>query len=296
VLAAVVSFGVLFPRLNEIKRVFTWEQLKPLLYKSLPYATLGLIMMLYTRLDVLLIKKMAPDGNTENGIYAQSTRLLEAVNMMAVLVSGLLLPMFASIIQQRQSLSPLVKLAMIVVLVPAILGVTCCYVFGDEVMKLLYHETSDYQVSVFKWSISSVLPMCVMYVFGTLLTSRGSIKLLIQCALVAFVFNVLVNSYVIPRYGALGAAMVALGTHSIIALSNTYFALNKLKLNITSIHLLKFPLLGILSYTVVVFFKETGIFSTLSLLGMHLLTGGLLVLLLQMIDPDTLKKALKRIQ
>ncbi|MES2778625.1 MAG: oligosaccharide flippase family protein [Bacteroidota bacterium] len=295
-IAMLVSLGALTPHLKAIQFKMEWEQLKPVFYKSLPYATLALIMMLYTRLDVLLIKKLLPEGDTENGMYAQSTRLLEAVNMMAVLVSGLLLPMFSAIIRKRQSITPLVKLAMMVLLVPAIMGVVFCYVYGSDIMNLLYLDTSDYQTSVFKLCISSVLPMCVMYVFGTLVTAKGKMTVLIRFALVALVFNVAANIYVIPRYGALGAAGVALVTHSIIAVSNTYVALTRLLLSITLVHLVKFPLFGFLCYAALIIFRSQELFSIPVLLTLYVFIGLLLSLVLQIMDRDTLKRAIKRLR
>ena len=294
--AMTVSFVTLLPQLKAVSFFFRWEELKPVFYKSLPYATLALMMMLYNRLDVLFIRKIAFNGNTENGIYAQSTRLLEAVNMMAVLVSGLLLPMFASILKQKQSLTPMVKLAMLVLLVPATLGVMFCYVYSSEIMGLLYHESSEYNVSVFRWCISSVLPMSAMYVFGTLVTARGKLTWLIRSAIVALVFNVVANVIIIPQYGALGAAMVALGTNTIVAVLNIYFALTRISLSINIVHLLKFPILALLSFSLLVFLKGSDFFSTPLLVLVYIVVAAILVLILRIMDMETLKRAFKRLR
>ncbi|MES2558268.1 MAG: oligosaccharide flippase family protein [Bacteroidota bacterium] len=294
--AMIVSFGALLPRLRAIQFTVQWEQVKPVFYKSLPFALLVLLMMLYTRLDILLIKKLAPQGDTENGIYAQSTRLLEAVNMMAVLVSGLLLPMFSSIIKKRQSLTPMVKLAMLVLLIPAIMGVVYCYVYGAELMELLYSENDDYHVSVFRLCISSILPLSVMYVFGTLVTAKGKMEILIRIAFVGLVFNVAANLYVIPRYGAQGAALVALITHSIIAAANTYVALTHLPLSMNVVHLLKFPVFGFLCFAGLLFVKSRELFVTPVLLIGYVFVAGVFTLVLQIMDADTLKRAFKRLR
>jgi O-antigen/teichoic acid export membrane protein len=292
--AMMVSFATLYPRLYSVQFVFRWEQVKPVFYKSLPFATLALMMMLYSRLDVLFIKKLMPAGNRENGIYAQSTRLLEAVNMMAVLVSGLLLPMFSTIIKQKQSLTPLVKLAMVVLLIPAIMGVVYCYVCGDNLMEMLYHENDDYNTAVFRLCISSVLPMCLMYVFGTLVTAKGKMEVLIRTAFVALVFNVGANLYFIPRYGALGAAGVALATHSMMAISNIYTALNRLPLKLNILHLLKFPVFGFLCFVGLLFLRGREMFSTPVLLVLYHAMAAVLMIVLQIMDQDTLKRGFKR--
>ncbi len=294
-MAVMISLFTLMPHLRHISFRIHWQELISVLQKSFPFALLALLMMLYTRSDVLLIKKIFSDGDTENGIYAQSTRLLDAVNMIAVLVSGLLLPMFSSMLKQRQSVTPMVKLAMLVLLVPAIMGVMFCYVFSEQIFTVLYHQHSFYHTRVFLWCISSVLPMCTMYIFGTLLTARGHMLLLIQTAIVALVFNVAANSYLIPEFGARGAAIIALLTHSIVAFSNMYFAITRMSVRISVLHIGKFPLFGVLCLGSLVFLSAN-IPSMLAVMLIYVFLSIGFVVILQIIDRETLKRAVKRLR
>lgn len=292
-IAALVSLGVLYPHLHQIEFSFQLHEIIPVFKKSLPFAVLALLMMLYTRIDVLLIPKLLSDGDLENGIYAQSTRLLEAVNMMAVLVSGLLLPMFSSMFKKREPITPLVKLAMLILWVPAIMGVMFCYVYAADIMDLLYHEKNPYHTGVFIFCISSVLPICVMYIFGTLLTARGKLKVLIQTAALALVFNTLANYWLIPKMGAEGAAIVAVCTHCLVALLNMAVALNQLPVKVDVSHLLKFPLLAALCYGSLFLLNQSEFSFGVNLFG-YLIISGALVLVLQIIDIETLKRSIKR--
>jgi O-antigen/teichoic acid export membrane protein len=293
--AAGTSLVVLYPHLHQIRFSFRPEGVKAIFKNSLPFAVLALLMMLYTRLDVLLIKKLMPEGDVENGIYAQSTRLLDAVNMMAVLVSGLLLPMFSSMLKNRESITPLVKLAMLVLWVPAVTGVVFCYIYGADIMQLLYHETNPYHTAVFKLCITSVLPMCVMYIFGTLLTARGKLKVLIQTSLLALALNAMGNFWFIPRMGAGGAAIVGICTHGLVAVLNMVVVIRQLPVNISLMHLVKFLVLGIWCYGILSLLTGMGL-SILPALTGYLLISGAIVLVLRIIDTETLKRALKRFQ
>jgi hypothetical protein len=87
--------------------------------QMLPYALLSLLMTFYTRLDVVLIRQLIPDGDIQNGIYASAYRLLEAANMMAALVAMLLLPMFSKMIASKENLNPLVQFSSGLLLLPA---------------------------------------------------------------------------------------------------------------------------------------------------------------------------------
>jgi O-antigen/teichoic acid export membrane protein len=292
--AMLVSLSTLIPHLKFAIQL-NIQHVLPSLKRSLPFAVLALIMTLYSRADVLLIKKMLPDGDLENGIYAQSTRLLEAVNMIAVLVSGLLLPMFSAMLKERQPIAPLIKLAMLVLLVPAIIGVIGCYVYSHEIFALLYDQYNPYHAKVFVFCISSALPMCTMYIFGTLLTANKNFKSLIQTAVVALMLNISANYFLIPRMGAEGAAIAALLTSTLVAMVNTIAAKRKLRIRISFIHFVKFPLFAFLCFGVLTVLVNNG-YSFPIVLSAYLLASAFFVLMLQIIDITTLKKALKRFQ
>jgi O-antigen/teichoic acid export membrane protein len=291
--AAMVSFVVLLPHLDHIQFKVNLHDLKPVFKQSLPFAVLALLMMLYTRMDVLLIKKLVPGGDIENGIYAQSIRLFDAVNMMAVLVSGLLLPMFSSMLSKREPVTPLVKLGMMVLWVPAIMGVVFCYIYGADIMNVLYHENNPYHTRVFVCCISSVLPMCMMYIFGTLLTARGKLVVLIRTAALALVINAAANYWLIPKMGAEGAAWVALFTHSVVAVLNMIVVLKKLPVHVSIAHLLKFPVMAVVCYGVLWTGHYMG-FGKVANSIVYVVVSGALVLVLQIIDIETLKRAVKR--
>lgn len=293
VLAMIAALVVVAPYLRGLQFRYDRNLVKQLWHKTYPYALLALIMMAYTKADVLLIKKMMPDGDNENGIYAQSIRLLDAANMFTALVSGLLLPMFASMIRQKQSLTPLVKLAMVVMMVPAIMGVVYCYVYGDKIMSLLYANHNAYNTIIFEICISAVIPYCIMYIFGTLLTAKGRLGVLINTAVAALVISLTANIILIPRMGAQGAAYVALVTHCFVALCNLYYCLKRMPLRISVVHLLKFPLFALFCLGILMFLANNTT-SEVLIASVYLFISGVLVFVLRIIDLDTLKLALKR--
>lgn len=291
--AVLIGWISLRKHLRSVSFGFDIEQIKSMFVKSAPYAILALLMMVYTRSDVLLIPKLFPTGDTENGIYAQSTRLLEAVNMLAVLVSGLLLPMFSNLLQSKDQLTPLVRLAMVFLWVPAIVGVVGCIYYADVLLPLLYHQFNGYHTRVFGWSFASVLPMCVMYVFGTLLTAAGEMRLLIRLAAIALVINLSLNLFLIPSYGAEGAAIALLITHSFIAISNTYFAIKRLALAISGSYFIGFLVLAIICWSVLALMEywQVPMVVALSLFPCFALVG---VWRLRLVDSEQLTKAIQQ--
>lgn len=201
--------------------------------KSWPFALLVLLMMLYTRMDAVMLERLLPNGKVEAGIYAQGFRILDAVNIFGLLAAGLLLPIFSNLLQNKQPIKPLLNSATKLVLGTAIATGMIAVYFSKELMSWIYYADYTESAIVFPWIILSFIPIAATYIFGTLLTAAGELKRLNQLAALGILVNFTLNWIVIPKYGATGAAVVTLITQSFagigqIALVNHYF---KFKMN-----------------------------------------------------------------
>jgi O-antigen/teichoic acid export membrane protein len=91
-------------------------------------------------------------------------------------------------------------------------------------MHLLYPASGVYDGRVFAWVMSCLPAYSLMYVYSTLLTANGALRLLNIQAGCAALLNLLLNVLFIPKYGAEGAAVVAFITQWSIAGSTLFFA------------------------------------------------------------------------
>ena len=94
-LALIVALILLFARVGVPKLKYRPVFSYAIIRKSFPYALLILLMMIYTRVDSVMIERMHPNGKMEAGYYAQGFRLLNAFFMFAMLFSNLLFPLFS---------------------------------------------------------------------------------------------------------------------------------------------------------------------------------------------------------
>lgn len=196
---------------------FGWNLaiLKVVLKQSLPFALLILLMSIYGRIDSVLLERLLPNGQQQAGIYAQAFRLLDASNMIAYLFAVLLLPMFSRMLKLKEDVVPLARLASKLIIIPAFtLGLICWY-HGTGLMRLMYHAHVDEAGRIVSVLMFSLIPMAGVYVIGTLLTANGSLKQLNGIALITVVFSIVLNLFMIPAYGAWGAAVSCLITQSI---------------------------------------------------------------------------------
>jgi O-antigen/teichoic acid export membrane protein len=221
-ITAIISLLVVMGRTVIKLKLWKPKFTRMILLKSAPFAMLTLLMGIYYRIDAVMIERMLPNGDSEAGIYAASFRLLDSVNQFGYLFSTLLLPMFASMIRRNESMQKLVKFSSELMFVVAIITAVDCYFFRNEIMILLYNNSTSYWSLIFGWLMINFVPMSSIYIFGTLLTANGSLKVLNFIALGGMVINVSLNFYLIPHYGALGATIATLITQIFAALAHIY--------------------------------------------------------------------------
>lgn len=197
---------------------------------SLPYAALIFLMSIYMRSDTLLLERLHPNGNFENGVYASAYRLLDVGNMMALLFAGVLLPMFSKQLAAQQKISELVKIAVQLLLPFTIITASIAMLWSEDIMAFLYHPLSTYDAHVFAWLMASFPAFGIIYIYSTLLTANGNMKQLIGMASLGVLINISLNSLFIPSNGALACAKIACLTEWAVALYAFFYAIRLLQL------------------------------------------------------------------
>lgn len=186
-----------------------------LLRKSYPYALLIILMVIYTRIDGVMLERI--NGPYQAGIYAQGFRLLDALYMFGMIFAGLLYPMFSrNLKKSKESVSDLLTTSANLLMGGAIVIVFVTIYNSSYLLSLIY---TDYLVAIpaFNWLMLSFLAICINFIFGTLLTANGSLKILNYSSFIGIIINVALNLYLIPTRGAEGAAFATFITQSFTA-------------------------------------------------------------------------------
>lgn len=254
--SAVISIVALKAKIGKlklgIKKVFSIV----LLRKSFPYALLIFLMMMYNRIDAVMLERMLEDGNKQAGIYAQGFRILDAVNMFALLFAGLLLPIFARQIKKRESVLEIKSLALRILGALSIITAIICFGFKQELMSWRYDNASFLSGESFGYLILSFIPVSLTYVYGTLLTANGSLKQLNYMAVFGLLLNVGLNLILIDKFAAQGAAMATLITQVFTCIIQIILVHQVVKVPFSIIPFLKLGMLSALLVVAIYFIKE----------------------------------------
>ena len=153
------------------------------------------------------------------GIYAQAFRLFDAIAMFPVMFGGLLLPIMSKELAAGNNIVPLASMAGRMLLAPLGIGAVTLATFPGEILDLLYHAPSPEAVSAFTVLMLTLVPVGAVYIFSTMLTAAGRLKMLGLITLAGMAVNILMNLILIPAFSATGAACTALCTQILVAVA-----------------------------------------------------------------------------
>ena len=221
-----------------------------ILRKSFPFALLVLLMASYNRIDPLLLGWLHPHGTYQAGIYAGAFRLLDALTMVAYLVSAVLLPVFSRMTAEGDSqLGPTTSMVTSLMVVFSFTAAATFSLRSGLFMELFYHSQDaavvDDYARVFRILVWGIVPIGMTYVFGTLLTAAGRLRQLNTLAATTLVINIVVNFIAIPRHGAVGSAWAAVIAQTFMAAAQIVVAIRLLHLHPAGGYLLRLLLFGV---------------------------------------------------
>ena len=227
-----VSFAVAFiflkGKLPHLKLKFDWPYTLAILKQSIPYAVLILLMNVYYRVDGVMLERLS--SPLEAGIYAKGYRFLEALYNFSFLFSVLLLPIFSRMISQKQNIEKLTALSSKIMLTGVITICIGAAFYAFEIMDWRYSNNVETSARAFQIIILNGIALSATYIFGTLLTAAGSMKLLNITAIFTVITNLILNFLFIPKYGAYGAAWASLTTLFLSALIQALIAIKHFKM------------------------------------------------------------------
>ncbi len=222
-ITVIVAFILLLKKIGRPKLAFRPVFSYAVIRKSMPYALLILLMMIYTRMDSVMIERMHWDGKAQTGYYAQGFRLFDALFMFAMIFSGLLYPLFSKMLAANESIKLLLGSATKLLIGGTIaLAIIAC--FNSELILGWIYDNNIYESEkAFQMLMVGFVGMSVNLIFGTLLTADGSLKFLNILSAVGILVNIGMNAYLIPKYGATGAAFATLVTQCSVSLTQVVY-------------------------------------------------------------------------
>lgn len=214
-LAACLALGLL-RRQAPFKTNFKADFLAPLVKESLPMAVTSVFIMIYSRVDMVLLQMMGR-AYTEIGWYAAAVRVIDGVGIVPALVARALLPVFSSLaggdIKDLQRLYTQGMRLLVFLGLPAAVGLVAV---RHEVAVVIFGPQYEPTAQVFLWFGPMVALFFINFLQLNVLTALRLQRLAALATGICLVVNVVLDFWWIPVHGYMGAGAATFCTELIL--------------------------------------------------------------------------------
>lgn len=203
-LSLAVILGTSFPPFGEVIRArLTLSEYRELLGFSATIHVGNLVQFFNYRLDAFIVSYFL--GLAAVGIYTYSKTFAESVWLLSASMAAVLLPTLTG--QQANSKKIAVKAVFATFGVSLVAGVAA-FLVGPPVIRLLLPAFVG-SINPFLFLLPGVVIFSLTNVLATYLTAAGKPGYNAAIALISFLFTVIFDILLIPRYGMSGAAFAS---------------------------------------------------------------------------------------
>ncbi|WP_262710087.1 oligosaccharide flippase family protein [Hymenobacter aquaticus] len=204
----VVLYALVTRLYGRVRFKLKWDHARGLLKASLPLALITLVYGLNERVDMLMLERLASPA--EAGYYAAAYRWVDAIMMYLWTVLPLFFAKFAFVTGKREEQQELLWFGQRVVTVPLLF--VCAFVlFRGEVLFWQFTHSTGPELARMTLSLKilfvNVLVHAFFAIYSTLLTSTNHEKPVSGLVAGSIGLNVVLNVLLLPRYGAVAAAL-----------------------------------------------------------------------------------------
>ncbi|HEY7630990.1 MAG TPA: flippase [Thermoleophilaceae bacterium] len=207
----------------------TRAAMKELIRIGVPVGTAGLLIIIYARIDQLLVYGIA--GASDAGLYGSVYRIIEQAHFVPISLMTTAAPILAaSWGRDRAHMLGLSRLIAELLTVASLGGLAVTIVAAEPLTVFLFGESFKDAAPALPVLSAAFVFICYGYLNSNLLLVIGLQKRLIITGLIALVVNIGGNLIFIPIYGFMAAAWLTLITELVVVLAATYFVRHALHL------------------------------------------------------------------
>jgi O-antigen/teichoic acid export membrane protein len=182
---------------------YSWQEVKDIIKESFPLFLSSFFMLIYLRIDQIMISKWL--GNEALGNYSVAVRITEIFNFVPVYLAVSLLPVFTKTLhdKNREDVYEFAFRFLNLFIFPVILFFS---LFPREIVDLLFHSQfpgASNALQVLIWSEFVVFAGCIYF---TILLANGLQKYNLLLFMVQAIANLSLNWFFIGRMSIVGAS------------------------------------------------------------------------------------------
>lgn len=185
----------------------TSEQIKKIIIGSFPYGLLGVLGMLYFRIDTVLLSYLR--GSFETGLYSAAYKFLDAIMFIPGVLSVALFPVLTKL--HDSNLADVKKLYFKSLKFMVMLGVIILLGYAIALPFIIKILLPNYIQAI---NVVLILSLSIPFIFAqacavqVLFSTNKYLKQVIFLSLLSVLFNIFANLIFIPKYGLYAASWI----------------------------------------------------------------------------------------
>ena len=200
----------------------------PQLKMNLQYGTKAYIVAFFSfmviRIDILLVRHLL--GPEQAGFYSVATAMGDAVYLLPVVCGIILFPRLSAMTGGRERFRLFRKGAVLVGSVTALMAIILVPL-GHVAVKFLYGRTFLPSVPAFLWLLPGIVALSINTTCMNYFASTGMPLVTVYSAGAATLLNVILNLYLIPLHGIVGASLASVFAYWLMLLISLGFILRQ---------------------------------------------------------------------
>jgi O-antigen/teichoic acid export membrane protein len=234
-ISSIIGFYIVYVSIVKIRPSFDLRFWKYILRESSPVALTVIFTVIYFKIDVVMLS-LIRENNSEIGWYSAAMRLVELIGVIPALVVSALFPIVSGL--HKESIDSLRKVYqtsfryLIMIALPVAVGTL---LLSGHLIYTIYGEEYVKTIPALKILSLALIFIFVNYILMNILVAVDrQMTNAIMAGTCVFV-NIVLNAFLIPHYGYLGAGAATVITEIVLfALGLYYVAKYICKINIVA--------------------------------------------------------------
>lgn len=196
---------------------FDFPYWKSFLRESWPMGATAIITFMYFKMDTILLSVLQSSAHV--GIYNVAYKIMENLIFFPAMLAGLILPLLSRFIftdrKQFEEIANKTFKVFFIMVTPLAVGT---WFLAADIVGIVSGAGFQESAPVLRILIFALGCIFFGHYFNMLLVVSNAQKKLMQTLIVAAVFNILLNLFLISRYSYMGAASAAFATEALVVL------------------------------------------------------------------------------
>ena len=214
IIASLVTIWIVYPAVKTIEWEFPFSFVKTILNFAWPFIATTIFMGLIANIDTIMLGQLR--SAAEVGLYAASERVVQFLAIIPIFIAMATFPLMSQTEGDPETSSRIFEKTMVLLLMigfPLTIG---GMLFGSNIITVLFGQTYLAGGIVLTILMVSLLADFPNILLGNIIFAKNLQKKFILATGFGLIINIALNLYLIPRYGAIGAAFSTVASQLLI--------------------------------------------------------------------------------